>query len=56
LTGVFALTFQDSLQYKWEGNLLVAKVVPFPQKNGYNVTEVENLIRKWLVELSSRFN
>ena len=32
---------------------MVAKVVPFPQKNGYNVNEVENLIRKWLVELSS---
>lgn len=32
---------------------MVAKVVPFPQKTGYNVTEVEDLIRKWLVELSS---
>ncbi|GBG55729.1 hypothetical protein SPFL3102_03046 [Sporomusaceae bacterium FL31] len=32
---------------------MAAKVVLFPQKNGYNVTEVEGLIRKWLAELSA---
>ncbi|QJW45450.1 hypothetical protein HA075_06260 [bacterium BFN5] len=32
---------------------MAAKVVPFPQRTGYSITEVEALIRKWLAELSA---
>lgn len=32
---------------------MAAKVIPLPQKDDYNVNDVENLIRKWLAELST---
>jgi hypothetical protein len=31
---------------------LAAKVIPFPQKSEINLTEIEWLIRKWLIEMS----
>ena len=32
---------------------MAAKVIPLPQKDDYKVNDVENLIRKWLAELST---